>query len=47
VQLAVSALDALAGPGAAGGGQALVAICSTHGLDGAVEVMDTWLTAHE
>jgi hypothetical protein len=44
-QLAVSALDALAGPGAVAGGQALVAICDAHGLDEAVGVLDTWLNA--
>jgi hypothetical protein len=34
-QLAVSALDALPGPDAVDGGQALVAICDSHGLDDA------------
>jgi hypothetical protein len=31
-QLALAALQALAGPGAGGGGQALVAVCGGHGL---------------
>jgi hypothetical protein len=34
-----------AGPGATGGGQALIAICDSHGLDDAVGVLDTWLNA--
>jgi hypothetical protein len=42
-QLALAALQALGGPGAVGGGQALVAVCSAHGLDDAVEVLDAWL----
>jgi hypothetical protein len=46
-QLAVCALDALAGPGAVAGGQALGAICDAHGLDDVVEVLDTWLTTRE
>jgi hypothetical protein len=46
-QLAVSALDALAGPGAVAGGQALVAICDAHGLDHVAGVLDTWLNARE
>jgi hypothetical protein len=46
-QLAVSALDALAGPGAVAGRQALVAICDAHGLDEAVAVLDAWLNARE
>ena len=44
-QLAVAALDAMAGPSAAAGGQALAAICQAHGLDDAVEVLDVWLDA--
>ena len=32
-QLALAALHALSGPGAGAGGQALAAICGTHGLD--------------
>jgi hypothetical protein len=39
-QLALAALHALAGPGAVGGGQALVAICDAHGSDDAVGVTD-------
>ena len=35
-QLAVSPLDALAGPGAVAAGQALIATCDLHGLDDAV-----------
>jgi hypothetical protein len=46
-QLALAALHALAGPGAVGGGQALVAVCSAHGLDDAVAVLDAWLEAHD
>ena len=44
-QLAVAALDALAGPGAVAGGQALVALCEWHGLEDAVGVLDAWLNA--
>jgi hypothetical protein len=43
--LAVSALDAMGGTGAVAGGQALAAICSAHGLDDAVGVLDRWLDA--
>jgi hypothetical protein len=39
--------DALAGPGAVAGGQALVGICDAHGLDDAVSVLDAWLTARD
>jgi len=46
-QLAVAALDALSGPGAVAGGQALVAMCDAHGLDDAVGVLDTWLNARD
>ena len=46
-QLAVVALDALAGPGAVAGGQALVAICEAHGLEDAVAVLDAWLSARD
>jgi hypothetical protein len=46
-QLALAALQALAGQGAVGGGQALIAICDVHGLDDAVGVLDTWLNARE
>jgi hypothetical protein len=45
--LALAALDALTGPGAVGGGQALVAVCGAHGLDDAVGVLDAWLDARE
>jgi hypothetical protein len=41
------ALGALHTPGAVGGGQALVAVCSAHGLDDAVGVLDAWLDAHD
>jgi hypothetical protein len=44
-QLALAALQALAGPGAVGGGQALVAVCGGHGLDDVVGVLETWLNA--
>jgi hypothetical protein len=44
-QLALAALQAPAGPGALGGGQALVAVCSAHGLDDVVGVLDVWLDA--
>ena len=44
-QLAVCAIDALSGPSATAGGQALVAICGGHGLDDAVGVLDAWLKA--
>jgi hypothetical protein len=46
-QLALAALQALAGPSAVGGGQALVAVCSAHGLDDAVGVLDGWLDSHD
>ena len=46
-QLAIAALDALAGPSAAAGGQALVGICDTHGIDDAVNVLDAWLSARD
>jgi len=46
-QLALAALHALAGPGAVGGGQALIAICDVHGLDDVVGVLDSWLNARE
>jgi hypothetical protein len=46
-QLALSALHALASPGAVGGAQALVAVCSAHGLDDAVGVLDAWLDTHD
>lgn len=45
-QLALAALQALVGPGA-GGGQALVALCSAHGLDDVVGVLDAWLDPRE
>jgi hypothetical protein len=44
-QLAVAALNALAGPAAVAGGQALVGICGAHGLDHAVGILDAWLDA--
>jgi hypothetical protein len=47
VQLAVAALDALAGPRAVAGGQALVALCEAHGLDDVVGVLDGWLSARD
>jgi hypothetical protein len=46
MRLPLAALQALAGPGAVGGDQALVAICSSHGLDDTVRVLDAWLDAH-
>jgi hypothetical protein len=46
-QLSLAALQAMAGQGAVGGGQALVSICAVHGLDDAVRVLDTWLDARE
>jgi hypothetical protein len=46
-QLALAALQALSGPGAGGGGQALVIICDGHGLDDVVRVLDAWLNARE
>jgi hypothetical protein len=46
-QLALAALQALAGQGAVSGGQALLAICEEHGLDDAVEVLDVWLKARD
>jgi hypothetical protein len=42
-QLALAALQALAGRGAVGGGQALVAICDVHDLDDVVGGLDAWL----
>jgi hypothetical protein len=44
-QPALAALQALAGQGTAGGGQALVAICDLHDLDDVAGVLDTWLDA--
>ena len=44
-QLALAALQALGGPGALGGCQALVTVCSAHGLDDVVGVLDVWLDA--
>jgi hypothetical protein len=35
------------GPGAVAGGQALVAICESHGLDDAVRVLDALLNARD
>jgi hypothetical protein len=46
-QLALAALQALGGCGAVGGGRALVAVCSAHGLDDTVGVLDAWLDARE
>jgi hypothetical protein len=46
-QLAVAALQALAGQGAVGGGQALSALCEVHGLSEVVGVLDIWLSARE
>ena len=46
-QLALAALHALAGPGAVGGGQALVALCSAHNLGDSVAILDAWLDAHD
>ena len=46
-QLALAALQALAGPGAPGGGQALAAVCGANGLDDAVGVLDGWLDAND
>jgi hypothetical protein len=43
-QLAVVARDALP---AAAGGQALIAVCDSHGLDDAVRVLDPWLRARD
>jgi hypothetical protein len=45
-QPALAALQALAGPGVVGGGQALVSMCEAHGLDDAVSVLDAWLDGH-
>ena len=46
-QLAVAALDVLAGPSPVAGGQALGAICEAHGLEDAVGVLDAWLNARD
>jgi hypothetical protein len=46
-QLALAALEAVAGPGAVCGRQALVAICDMHGLNEVVGVLNTWLNARE
>ena len=45
--LALAALQALSGPSARGGGQALLAVCSAHGLDDAVGVLGAWLDAQD
>jgi hypothetical protein len=46
-QLAVSALDTLAGPGAVAGGQALVALCEAHGLEDSARVLSAWLEGRD
>jgi hypothetical protein len=46
-QLALAALQALGGPGAGAGGQALTAICGVHGLDDAAGVLDAWLDGRD
>lgn len=46
-QLAVSALDALAGPSAVAGGQALIAVCDVHGLKDVIGVLHTWLNTRD
>jgi hypothetical protein len=46
-QLALSALHALSGPSAVGGGQALSAVCDVHRLDDVVGVLNAWLNARE
>ena len=46
-QLAVAALQALAGPRAVAGGHALVALCEAHGLGDAVGVLDGRLSARD
>jgi hypothetical protein len=46
-QLALAALQTLSGPGAAGGGQALAAVCSAHRLDDALGVLEAWIDAHD
>jgi hypothetical protein len=45
-QLALAALHALHGPGAAAGGRALMAICRAHGLKDAVVILEGWLNGH-
>ena len=45
--LALAALQALGGRGAAAGGQALAAICGTHRLVDAAGVIDAWLDRHD
>ena len=42
-QLALAALGALAGPGATSGAEALASICTRHGLDGELRVLEKWL----
>ena len=44
-QLALAALQSLAGPGAPVGGKTLVGICRVHGLTDAVDVLGAWLDA--
>ena len=44
-QLALAALHALAGPGAVGASQALVAVCTARDLDDVVGVLAAWLDA--
>ena len=46
-QLALAALQALGGPGADAGGQALTAICGVHGLDDAAGVLGAWVDARD
>jgi hypothetical protein len=44
-QLALAALNALPGPGAQSAVQSLAAVCETHGLGRAVQVLQSWLAA--
>jgi hypothetical protein len=45
-QLALAALNALAGPGAQSAVQSLAAVRETHGLGREVQVLQTWLSRH-
>ena len=43
-QLALAALNALAGPGVQSAVQSLAAVCETHGLGQEVQVLQAWLS---
>ena len=46
-QLALAALNALAGRGAVSGAEALASICARHGLDAETRALEGWLRRHD